>query len=225
MVSFLRLTLLLSLSMGLLLGCKDDDDEHDHDVPEHDHATCGLQENCAADALTLEPGLKFEGEHFTVELTEAEWVDVKKDQVHWMASVTDAEGEAVTDATVNVNAYSIDCMHDGFEPAKDVTADDDGMYMLMPAFLHGGPWNVELTITQGDVSEELRPEFCVPPSAEDGEHEGHEDHMAGAAGESEHEEHMTDEGAAGDSEHEEHMTDEQGADHDADAGMADGEDS
>lgn len=210
--ALLRLSLLMSLALGPLSGCKDDDDDSDDaaetdEAVEHDHATCGLQENCSDDAAELEPGLKVEGEHFTVELTEAEWVDVSTDDVHWMAKITDSDGDAVDDATLFVDVFSIDCMHGGHKAGEEVTADDNGMYMLMPPFVHGGPWDLELTVTRGEVKEELKVEFCVPKGEGDDEvdHSAHE-HLEGEDdADADHSEH-TDDVDAG---HSEHMDDEE----------------
>lgn len=115
------------------------------DVSGHSHSSCGLQENCE-DVLTLAEGLVVDGMHgkFSVEIVSNN--ALSKNSNHWMVKVLNAEDEQVTDVSVTVSTWSNDCMHVGPTAPEEVSANDQGLYMLMPVTAHGGPWEVRLSI-------------------------------------------------------------------------------
>lgn len=121
---------------------------------DHDHTTCGLQENCT-DVLELAEGLTVDGHDGNYTVVIKTHTSLGAMGNHWMADILDADGEKVTDVKLVLTTWSVDCMHYGPNPPELVEADENGMYMLMPVTAHGGPWEVRLLVTDGDAPTEV----------------------------------------------------------------------
>jgi hypothetical protein len=149
----------------LVFGC--DDEGHDHASCDeegeqgHDHDSCGLQSNCT-DTVDLEEGLRVESEDgaFTVEVIAHEPLAVSGNEI--TISIENADGDPVTDAELDVDVFSVDCMHGGPNAADAVSANADGQYDLAPVHAHGGPWDLVIQIDAGDDTDTARLHFCVP---------------------------------------------------------------
>jgi hypothetical protein len=160
-------------------GCGDDDAEDACGEEEegHSHATCGLQENCT-DAVELEEGLRVESEDdkFTVEVLSHEPLSQTENRI--VVAIENAAGDRVTDAELDVDVFSVDCMHPGPNPSEAVSAEADGSYELAPVHAHGGPWDTVLEIAAGGETDTARLHFCVPGDehGDGGAHHDDDDH-------------------------------------------------
>lgn len=152
----------------LAFGCDDEGDDDpacDEEGDEgHSHSTnggCGLQENCT-DTVELEEGLRAESEDgaFTVEVTSHRPLAVSGNEI--AIAIENADGDPVTDADLDVDVFSVDCMHGGPMESDAVSANADGEYDLAPVHAHGGPWDLVIAITAGDETDSARLHFCVP---------------------------------------------------------------
>lgn len=157
-------------ALALCFGaCGGDEDEDEDD---HGGGGCGLQENCT-NALTFSHGLQVESDDGGFEATVLDGELSVADNA-WTLAITDANGDPVTDATLVVSAWSVDCLHGGPTPDETVNANDDGEYVISPVFAHGGPWQVRLSIDSGEV-ENMVMEFCAPGEDHPGEHNHNEE--------------------------------------------------
>jgi hypothetical protein len=161
-----RIFCALSIACALsLAGCEDSHDDcdeqgdegHLHNVP----GGCGLQENCT-DTVDLAVGLRAEGEDsvFTVEVVSFDPLSVEDNEI--IVAIETADGDPVTDAQVEGNVFSVDCMHFGPNPPEQVAANADGNYKLTLTHAHGGPWDTVIAIERGGESDEARLHLCVP---------------------------------------------------------------
>jgi hypothetical protein len=180
-ISNLRVTrLACALALSLCaMGCNGDDEDgdgHHGGDGDGDHhgpdGTCGLQANCPDfDPVTLAENLLVEGddEVFMAHVTEHEALSVDDNAIKVM--IMDEDG-AVADAEVKAGTYSLDCGHPGPSPAENLTTNAMGMVDIAPVFAHGGPWDIELEVSEGGRSDTVKITLCVPGA----------DHPGGAAG-------------------------------------------
>jgi YtkA-like protein len=147
--TWLGRALILAACALAALACKDDEGD-DHDHGDHDHGAdgCGNQANCD-DTVELADGLRVpsENDEFTVEIVSHTPLSVADNE--WTIAIEDADGNAVTDAELSVDVFSVDCMHPGPDPVAHVSANADGEYELAPVHLHGGPWDTVIEIEAG----------------------------------------------------------------------------
>lgn len=108
---------------------------------------CGLAANCK-DAVDLD-GLKVAGKDgaFSVEVVSHKPLTVADNE--FVLRIVDADGNAVTDATLTVDVWSVDCMHGGPNPPETVHAEGDGTYVAHPVHVHGGPWDTIIDVDAG----------------------------------------------------------------------------
>jgi hypothetical protein len=177
----IRFARALSIACALsLAGCDDSNDDCDEEGDEgHTHGPggCGLQENCT-DTVDLAEGLRAEGEDgvFTVEVVSHDPLAIEDNEI--IVAIENADGDPVTDAEVEADVFSVDCMHGGPNPPEQVAANADGNYKLTPTHLHGGPWDTVIKIEAGGESDEARLHFCVPGEdhGDGGTAAAHDDH-------------------------------------------------
>jgi hypothetical protein len=149
---------------GLLVtaGCGDDGDHH---------AGCGLEANCQG-LPDYAAGMTAQGKAGLLGVRLIESDPAPPDVgASFTVEVIDTGGTAVTGGTVTtVNAWSIDCGHYGLTGGDGVTVTDngDGTFTFVPDYAHGGPWNVEIAVTDGADSDDVELGFCLPET--DGGH-------------------------------------------------------
>lgn len=146
----------------LTFGCKEDDPACDEaGEAGHSHDTCGLQANCT-DTVDLADGLRVEseGSAFTVEVISHVPLAPTGNEI--AIAIENADGEPVADADLDVDVFSVDCMHGGPNPPDAVSANADGQYDLAPVHAHGGPWDLVIQIDAGGETDTARLHFCVP---------------------------------------------------------------
>jgi hypothetical protein len=168
LLALVRWTAQATVIAGALaaLGCGDDDTgDEDMCVEESDHTHgpggCGLQENCT-DTVDLEEGLRVESEDgaFTVEVLSHEPLSVEDNDI--VIAIENADGDRIDDAELDVDVFSVDCMHGGPNAPDAVSAESDGSYVLSPVHAHGGPWDTVIEISAGGETDTARLHFCVP---------------------------------------------------------------
>ena len=137
--------------------CDEEDDGHAHGGP----GGCGLQENCT-DTVDLVEGLRVTSEdgEFTVEVIAHRPLAIENNEL--TIAIEDADGEEVADAELEVDVFSVDCLHGGPVAPATVRAGDDDRYLLEPVHAHGGPWDTVIAIEAGGVRDTARLHFCVP---------------------------------------------------------------
>src|SRR5262245_23511164 len=105
----------------IAVGCSDDSmSDHDHDGDhddhgtEHDHSTCGLIKNCM-DTVDLKKGLTIDSDKGKFSVEVVSFAPLSVDQNDIVFTVKDASGDAVDDAKIVQDVFSVDCMHGGEE--------------------------------------------------------------------------------------------------------------
>jgi len=137
---------------------------------------CGKADNCTGDELAPAAGDEVEGHmgnfnamvHSAEDYATGEGTQVTADWVVMLKSA--ADDSAVTDATVTVQTWSVDCMHDGPVAAVEVTANGDGNYEIPSTFAHGGPWETRLMVDSGGTEDMIHISVCVPGDEHGGSH-------------------------------------------------------
>ena len=177
----LRTTLVLTLLV--MSGCEDDaHDDSDGQVDEHAHADagnggCGDVANCEG-TVDLEEGLAIEGKDGKFTLTVDSHNTLAPEDNEWGVTLTDATGDAVGNATLTVDVWSVDCMHGGPLPPEDVETGADGTAVLQPVTAHGGPWDVIVKVKAGSVTDTITVHLCISGAGHPGT-DPHADEDAG----------------------------------------------
>lgn len=163
----MNVRMLLVLAVLGTSGC----DDHGHDdsdahVDEHTHADggnggCGDVHNCMG-TVDLEEGLAIEGKDGEFTLTVDSHSTLAPEDNEWGVALTDSAGNAVGNATLTVDVWSVDCMHGGPLPPDVLTTDADGRATLHPFAAHGGPWDVLVKVKAGSASDTITVHLCIP---------------------------------------------------------------
>jgi hypothetical protein len=143
------------------------------------HDECGLIENCV-DTLELQEGLEVEGNDGNFSLHVHMHTDLAPSGNEWMIMIENADGDPVANADITADVYSVDCMHGGPNPPEELTTNDMGMVTIMPETLHGGPWDVIVTVDDGTDTDTIVVPLCIEGGSH-GEHDAgmHDDDDAG----------------------------------------------
>lgn len=169
-------TVLLSLTAIVPLAACGDDDGHVE--------SCGLEANCEAlGTVDFAQGITREGNdgNLSVRLISADPAPPRGGEEdahdvdggteeggyvenHWVVEVLDGDGARVSDAELSVRTWSMDCMHFGVELDDDeivVTQATDGTFSWTHAYLHGGPWSVQISVNADGESDLVEFPFCL----------------------------------------------------------------
>lgn len=169
--SMTSLTSLATMITLAAAGCGDDAivESHEHDAGDHDaqvdethsHETCGLIEHCT-DTVDLTDGLEAKSKNgsFLVRVVSHAELGVSDNEI--TVEVEDDAGALVKGAKVTQDVFSVDCMHGGPLPAKELTTNADGQCELAPVHEHQGPWDTTLAIDAAGVKDSVVFHFCVP---------------------------------------------------------------
>lgn len=114
-------------------------------------------------ADTYVPGLMKmgKGEVFQAELVASDPAPPDRGDNAWTIKLSDAEGQPVVGATIDVKPFMPDHGHGTPVPAV-VTDQGDGSYQLTPINLFmAGYWQVTLTIQAGGQSDQIVYGFCI----------------------------------------------------------------
>jgi hypothetical protein len=158
---FLRGALALPLFAA---GCGDSDHAHGGaGGDDHDHTTCGLQENCGrTEEVALEADLEVVGADGNLSLVVRAHNALSIDANEWTIEIVDDAGDAVADASLSVSTWSDDCGHAGPTAPEEVTTDATGMATIHPVMVHGGPWDVIVESDAAGTTDTITVPLCIP---------------------------------------------------------------
>ena len=157
-------------------GCGDSSgdgsgDDHDADhTADHEHGAggCGNVDNCM-DTLDLEAAslpLTIEGEDGNFNVMLHMFSDpLQPSPNDWMVMLMDEDGP-VAGGELSVSTWSVDCMHPGASE-ETVTTDDEGMAMVHPETLHGGPWEVIFEASANGMTDTITFNLCIDAPGHD----------------------------------------------------------
>jgi hypothetical protein len=165
------------VALSAVLGAGGCSDDH-----AHEHPSCGVQANCTGDEVTPGPGalaIASDGGSFRAVFHEASDFRVAAEgtavTADWALMLQDADESPVTDATLTVSTWSVDCLHGGPTADATVTANAEGRYEVQSVYAHGGPWETRILVEAGDVTDMIHVPVCSPGEEHPGTHGG-EDH-------------------------------------------------
>lgn len=171
----MHVRMMLVLAVLVTSSCEDNGhDDVDAHVDEHAHADggnggCGDVANCEG-TVDLEEGLAIEGKHGKFTLTVDSHNTLAPEDNQWGVTLTDSAGDAVGNATLTVDVWSVDCLHGGPLPPEDIETDADGKALLQPVTAHGGPWDVIVKVKSGSVSDTITVHLCISGDGHPGTH-------------------------------------------------------
>lgn len=157
---------MLVATLGLLAtACGDD---------HHNNSGCGLEANCTPDLLDSSDGVTVAGDQGQLKVRIISATPNPPDPSMtntWTVEILDAQDQPVSGASITrINTWSIDCGHFGVEGQEglDLTGIDngDGTFTFEFLYAHGGPWDVELDISDGSVTDTVAIGLCLPETGE-----------------------------------------------------------
>jgi hypothetical protein len=121
--------------------------------------------DCSTDsrAQTYSSGMAAMGhqKNFQIQLTNSVPAPPARGNDSWSFKVLDANGQMVSDATVNVTPYMPDHKH-GTQVVPTITQEPDGSFTLSPLyFFMPGLWTITFDITSGTSTDSAVFGFCV----------------------------------------------------------------
>jgi hypothetical protein len=112
---------------------------------------------------TYQPGISKTGEKgVTVTILESQPAPPILDDNRWRISVKGSNGQPIDQAALKIERSMPD--HDGHGNAREpnVTAEGQGVYVLDPMnFNMQGRWKIKVTVTSGELSDNVAFEFCL----------------------------------------------------------------